>query len=286
MRSETEMLELIKSTALADDRIRAAWLEGSRANPNVPGDIFQDYDVVYIVKETESFREDRSWIDRFGERLYMQYPEDNVFYPSQPDRCYGWLIQFSDGNRLDLHVCTWEYASKEMELYIALVDKDGILPAGENRSDEIYWIRRPTQEEFSCTCNDFWWGLNSVAKGLWRKELPYVMDRLDFHMRPLLRRLLEWKIGMEQNFSVSAGKSGKYMSRYLDPQVYNSYLCTWSPARLPELWSAVWEMCRLFETTAQEVGGRMGFTYNSEEAESSRNYLARVQNLPTDAAEF
>ena len=73
MRSEGEMLALITTTALEDARIRAAWLEGSRANPNVPRDIFQDYDVVYIVEETGSFREDRRWIDRFGERLYMQY---------------------------------------------------------------------------------------------------------------------------------------------------------------------------------------------------------------------
>ncbi len=62
MRSETQMLELIRNTALEDERIRAAWLEGSRANPNVPRDIFQDYDVVYVVNETESFREDKHWI--------------------------------------------------------------------------------------------------------------------------------------------------------------------------------------------------------------------------------
>ena len=78
MRSEQEMLELITSVARSDSRIRAAYLEGSRVNPNVPKDIFQDYDVGYIVTETKSFREDKSWIDRFGTRLYMQYPEENT----------------------------------------------------------------------------------------------------------------------------------------------------------------------------------------------------------------
>mgnify|MGYP000282039259 CR=1 FL=1 len=69
MRSEKEMLDLIIKTAEEDPRVRAAYLEGSRVNPNVPKDIFQDYDVVYVVNETKSFREDRQWIDRFGERL-------------------------------------------------------------------------------------------------------------------------------------------------------------------------------------------------------------------------
>ena len=285
MRSEKEMLELIRNTALEDDRIRAAWLEGSRANPNVPRDIFQDYDVVYIVEETGSFREDKHWVDRFGERLYMQYPEDNVNYPSDPEHCYGWLMQFEDGNRLDLHVCTWDYAEKEMELFIALVDKDGLLPARENRSDKIYWIRRPVQEQFSCTCNDFWWGLNNIAKGLWRKELPYVCDMLDFHLRPLLRQLLEWKIGSEHDFSVSTGKCGKYMNRYLPPEVYERYLSTYSSANVPELWRAVWEMCHLFEETALDVSERLYFAYQGQEAESSRKFLKRVQELPEDAAE-
>ena len=71
MRSEQEMYKLIIGTAEADDRIRAVYMNGSRTNPNVPKDIFQDYDIVYVVRETKPFYEDKSWIDRFGERLYL-----------------------------------------------------------------------------------------------------------------------------------------------------------------------------------------------------------------------
>lgn len=39
MRTEQEMLGLIIQVALEDERIRAAYLEGSRANPKIPGDI-------------------------------------------------------------------------------------------------------------------------------------------------------------------------------------------------------------------------------------------------------
>jgi aminoglycoside 6-adenylyltransferase len=41
MRSEEEMLDLIIKVAEEDDRIRAAWLEGSRCNPNALKDIFR-----------------------------------------------------------------------------------------------------------------------------------------------------------------------------------------------------------------------------------------------------
>lgn len=285
MRSETEMFQLIRSTAENDSRIRAAYLEGSRANPNAPRDIFQDYDIVYVVTETGSFREDRRWIDRFGERLYMQYPEESPDFPSDVQRCYGWLIQFADGNRLDLHVCTWDYARERLELYITLVDKDNLLPQKQMNSDRIYWVKRPTQEQFSFTCNEFWWCLNNVAKGLWRGELTCAMEIIDFNVRPMLRRLLEWKIGVLTGFSVSPGKSAKYMDRYLPPQDCRQYLLTYAPAEPQAVWDAVISMCSLFDRIAGEVALALQFTYDRVEAENSWEYLEHVRNLPGDAAE-
>ena len=115
MRSEKEMFDLLISTAREDENILAAYLEGSRTVPGVPKDIFQDYDLVYVVKETRPFIEDRKWIDRFGERLYMQYPEEGFWDNGNHENCYGWLMQFADGNRLDLHVCTLSYVKEQLK---------------------------------------------------------------------------------------------------------------------------------------------------------------------------
>jgi aminoglycoside 6-adenylyltransferase len=62
MRSESEILELILNTARRDERVRAVIMNGSRINPNAPKDFFQDYDVVYLVTEKDSFLADPSWI--------------------------------------------------------------------------------------------------------------------------------------------------------------------------------------------------------------------------------
>ena len=51
MRSEKEMMGLILNTAREDERIRAVIMNGSRVNPNVKRDCFQDYDIVYVVKD-------------------------------------------------------------------------------------------------------------------------------------------------------------------------------------------------------------------------------------------
>lgn len=70
MRSEQEMMDLILGVAKADGRIRAAYLNGSRANPRVAKDPYRDYDVVYVVEETASFLADKGWISVFGEPGY------------------------------------------------------------------------------------------------------------------------------------------------------------------------------------------------------------------------
>ena len=286
MRSEKEMLDLIINTANEDPRIRAAYLEGSRVNPTVQADIFQDYDVVYVVEETKSFREDPSWIDRFGKRLYMQYPEDSAYFPSDVENCYGWLMQFADGNRLDLHVCTMETVKRDLELYRVLVDKDNLLPSEPVKTEEIYWVKKPTPEQFHDTCNEFWWCLNNVAKGLWRKEIPYVMDMVNIYVRPMLTRIVEWKIGVDNHFSVSAGKCAKYMERYVSEDIYRRYLATYSSAETEDIWDSVLGMCDLFHEIAAELSEAMEYPYDDTEAENGRAYLEHVRRLPEDAKEI
>ena len=286
MRTEAEMISLIKDIAFKEENIRAAYIEGSRTNPNAPKDIFQDYDIVYIVTTTKPFREDKEWINNFGKILYMHYPEDNVFYPSDVENCYGWQIQFADGNRMDLHVCTKENALANLELYQILVDKDGIVPYPQETTDERYWVKEPREIEFKCTCSDFWWCLNNVAKGLWRNELPYAMDVINFVLRPHLKRLLEWKMGIENNFSVSAGKSCKYFKKYLQEETYRQFLATYSIAEIESIWNSVFEMCDLFQSTAVELSKKQKFVYDFEQAENSLIFLHHVRKLPANAKEI
>ncbi|MDY4192304.1 MAG: aminoglycoside 6-adenylyltransferase [Oscillospiraceae bacterium] len=55
MRSESEMMELILSAAREDDRVRAVVLGGSRADPGAKRDLFQDYDILFLVRSVEPF---------------------------------------------------------------------------------------------------------------------------------------------------------------------------------------------------------------------------------------
>ena len=137
-----------------------------------------------------------------------------------------------------------------------------------------------------CIRDRFWWCLNNVAKGLWREEIPYVMDMLNNCVRPMLIRLLVWKIGFKTEFSVSVGKSGKYMYRWLSEEEWNTFLKTYPSGCAADIWKAVFIMCDLFNKIAKEVSLKMNIIYNKVEAGNSLKFLKDVSLLPKDAKEI
>ncbi|MBQ8139472.1 MAG: aminoglycoside 6-adenylyltransferase [Lachnospiraceae bacterium] len=286
MRTEKEMMELILRTAEEDSRIRAVYMNGSRTNPNAPKDIFQDYDIVYVVEETGSFIRDKEWIRRFGDILFMQYPDEDPDYPSDKENSYGWLMIFTDGNRLDLTVKSVPHAKenvKEDSLCKILLDKDGILPEIPEASEETYVVQRPSKEQFAAVCNEFWWCLNNIAKGLWRKEVTYAQDMLNFVVRKQLEKMLSWKIGELTDYSVSVGKSGKYMKKWLSEEEWQKYLDTYCDADINNMWKSVETMCRLFYDTSRWVAEQNGFLFDRQEADNSFGYFTAVKETDANA---
>lgn len=58
------------------------------------------------MEDTLNYIEDKDWIKILGDIHYMQYPDENPYYPSDKKISYGWLMQFADETRIDLLNCT------------------------------------------------------------------------------------------------------------------------------------------------------------------------------------
>ena len=202
MRSEKEMYDLILQTAIDDERILAVTIFGSRANKNAIIDIFSDYDICYVVDEIESFDSDEKWLSRFGEFLIWGAPletEGHLFY----------LMQFMDGNRIDLNIYPKElaYNCVKSSLSTVLLDKKNLFPKINEASDKDFHVKKPTISEFSKTCFIFWCTCLDVAKGLWREELLYAFGKIEKNVRPDLLKMLDWYVGVKNDFAVSTGKN-------------------------------------------------------------------------------
>lgn len=292
MRTEKEMFDLILKIAKDDDRIRAVYMNGSRANPNIKKDIFQDYDIVYVTRETMSFIEDTKWIERFGKLIISQEPDKNDKMRGMKvdfSKCYGYLMQFADGNRIDMHIQTVEETLRSYgkdKLTIKLLDKDNILPEIQNATDEDYWVKKPSYAEFYCTCNNFWWTVPYCAKGLWREEILFTIDVMNNCVRQGLLTMLYWQAGIDTDFKLSIGKSNKFLKSYVKDETWNKLMSTFNMSTYESSWNALFIACELFEEVAVNVSNKLSFEYDIDEGRRSFGFAKHIKDLPKDAKEI
>lgn len=284
MRDEQEMYDLILGVAKSDERVRAAYMNGSRTNPNVQKDKYRDYDIVFVVTTTQSFLEDKIWISVFGDLAIVQEPDSNdLGWGLDHDftRSYTWLMLFTDGNRIDLKIKVLDCALEDYlsdSLCIKLLDKDNILPDIPESNDSMYYIKRPTKQQYEGCCNGFWWCLNNVAKGIVRDQMPYVQRMYMQIVHAELEKMVEWYIAVQHNFTVSTGMWGKYFKKYLPPELYEQYTKTYSNCNYENLWTAIFTACYLFRNIAKQVAIHLGYTYNQQDDDGIMRYLEKMKN--------
>ena len=145
------MLDLIINTAKEDERIRAVIMNGSRVNSNVKRDCFQDYDIMYVVNDIQSFTSNHNWIHRFGEIMIVQMPEEMSLIPADKDGKFPYLMQFMDGNRIDLTLVPFDLINKfvgQDSLSKLLLDKDNCIVEFPPASDKDYLIKSLQKKSF------------------------------------------------------------------------------------------------------------------------------------------
>lgn len=280
------MMNLILSKAKNDDRILAVYMKGSRTNSKVPKDIYRDFDIMYVVKETESFISDTTWLGFFGKVVLKQEQDDDYGYGdrfgirSNYDESYSWLLLFDDGNRIDIGVETLSSLTRgnnRNKLYLPLLDKIGCLPKLPPPTDEDYFVKKPSVKQYQGCCNEFFWCLCDVAKGIARDELTFAMTTYNILVRNMLEQMLSWYIGFQTEFLVSTGKLNKYFKNYLKPEIYQKYLKTYTDSEYNNFWCAIDESFELFHDIALWVGEKIGTMYSYASETASRTYVDNIK---------
>ncbi len=284
MRTEKEMMEIILNTAKDDEHIRAVIMNGSRANPNAKQDPFQDYDIVYYVTDITPYIHNLEWRKRFGEIMIMQTPNP----PSANHYHFTILMQFTDGNRIDLNI---RDLSKRNEigydsLSIVLLDKDGIIPALPHPNESNYLPAPPSAQSYLDCCNEFWWVSVYVAKGLWREEITYAKGLMDQVIREQLMMMLTWYAGVQSGFAINIGKFEKNLNSCLEPEIWDELMKTYSDSEIDRTWCALETSCVLFRKIAVQVAEHFGYAYPYDDDRRVFGHLRHVRGLPRDAKEI
>jgi len=287
VRSEQEMFDLILDFANQDDNIRAVVLNGSRANPNAPKDIFQDFDIACLVNDLAPYVRNDNIPPHFGEILILQEPENMGEASPEDVGHYAYLMQFMDGNRIDLSFHAperWKLVTGDSQSII-LLDKNhvfGELPAS---SDIDYWVKRPTAKQFQDCCNEFWWMNSYVAKGLWRGELTYAKWMTEVVQEQLMD-MLTWYFGIKTDFQKSPGRAGKYIKSHVEPEIWAQLEKTYSDSSFENNWESLFIAGSLFRDVANAVAEQFGFQYPQRDDDNVSEYIHRIKDLPHGAPEI
>jgi aminoglycoside 6-adenylyltransferase len=285
MRSDKEIFDLILNFARRDEGIRVVVMNGSRVNPNAPKDPFQDFDIACVVRDVENFRRNRNIPKHFGELMILQTPDDMGSPPPEPGDQYAYLMQFTDGVRIDLsfHAITRLEKIVSDSLSVVLLDKDGLVGELPQPSESSYLPVSPTEKQFDDCCNEFWWVTPYVAKGLWRGDLIYARNHMDVYVREELMKMLTWYFGVKTNFRKSPGKMGKHLRDGLGTEMWALLERTYADAKPEQSWSALYAMGDLFRRAARVVAEHFQYAYPEEEDKKVNAFIRHIRELPKDA---
>lgn len=282
MRGEREVYALLTEFFHRDGNIRVAVLNGSRANQNAPPDFMRDYDVALYVQDFErarAYSRERSWVSGFGSLVMLQQN-------SLDDGSLIFLLQYDDSLRIDLSfhdVGTLRRKLESDSLSVPLYDPDGLCGGVSEADETSYYVRMPDRRMWDESLNDLWWVQGSVAKGLWRNELPFVKFLYDEHAMPRLRDLLSWHIGAARGWKVNAGKGGKWLGRLLEPDVYGRFLALYSCADACEQWEKLLRFGGFVHEIGLPLSKKLGYEYPLAYDRNMSAFIRRIKALPADA---
>lgn len=254
--------------------VRAMLLTSTRAIPGARLDRFSDWDVILVVEEIETWLEDRSWIEDFGEVLIAYWD------PVAPDEATGIpvsgnIVEYTGLAKIDFTLWPTEMipallsvADLPPELdagYRVLLDKDEVLRRLPEPTGRGYGLDRPSPDLYLKLVNDFFIGVPYVAKMLARREVLPAKWCLDYDMRyGYLLPMLEWRVAIERDWALAPGVNGKRLQEWLPPNLWAALEGTYAGLGVDENWGALFAMIGLFRQVATEVGESLGVPYPAD----------------------
>jgi len=291
---ENRIVHWLARWAERQEPIRAMLLYSSRANLNAPVDIFSDYDILLAVTDVHRFHEDDRWLEDFGKVLVVFRNPIGLEYGFES---FGFITHYEDGTKIDYGFFPVEFlnwVAKQPRLpddldngYIVLLDKDHLTDGLKPPTYTAYMPASPTEQDYRAVIEEFFNDSAYVAKHLWRDNLFPAKYSLDYIMKfQCLRKMLEWRMEIDHNWSVKPGAYGKDLKKRLKPDIWLELESTYVGAGLEENWGALFRTVALFRKVAIEVGDHLGYTYLYDLDRRVMEYLRKVKNLDQRAETF
>jgi aminoglycoside 6-adenylyltransferase len=284
---EQEVVDQLVEWGTAHPWIRAMILTSSRARPDGSVDPLSDYDLILVVSHVESFAFDDAWLSEYG-RPMVHWGDQGEMHGLST---YFRGVVYQNYIKIDYSLWPVELLSHieasallpdQLDVgYRVLLDKDQRMAGWKPPSYQAHIPSRPTEAEYQALVEEFWWGTTYVAKSLWRDDLVFARWMLDQDLKlEMLRRLLEWRIEIDQHWSVKPGVHGRGLKQLLPPDIWSQFARTYGELHVGETWGALDRVIALFRQVAPDVGNALGYPYPQQVDDQVSAYLETIRQLP------
>jgi len=272
----------------AGDRpaVRAVLLTSSLVSPDAPVDLLSDYDVILAVDDVRPFYDSRAWLSDFGPLLVLYRDPLSLFHGLER---FAYITQYEDGLKIDFTLWTAGILPRVAAQpalpdvldvgYELLLDKDNLAAGLKPPTYQAHIPRPPDESQYLEQVELFFHNATYVAKYLWRDDLVAAKHVFDDIKVGNLRRMLDWLIEIDHDWSLKPGAYGRYLKRYLRPSVWAQLEETYVRPDLEENWQALFKTVDLFRQVAREVGQHLGYSYPADLHRRATAYLEWVRDL-------
>jgi aminoglycoside 6-adenylyltransferase len=283
---EEAVVDRLIRWADSEPLVRALLLTGSRAERNAQRDALSDYDVIVLASEIGPFTSDDSWLQAYGGVLVSTHNS----YPCCGIDVQTRLTLYEDGTKIDYSLWSTMFLKEVSRQpqppdvldfgYRVLVDKDNLAADLKPPTHTAHIPRKPNEAEFRALVEEFWLETSYVAKNLSRGELLPAKYSFDAVIKfNLLRRMLEWRVELDHDWSLRLGFMGRGLKTMLRPEALAQLESTFVGAQTEGNWRALFETVDLFRTTARAVAEGLGYSYPEEADRGVMTYLNGIKDI-------
>jgi aminoglycoside 6-adenylyltransferase len=246
-----EVLSRVLTWAEGEDAARLVVLTSTRATGQA--DEHSDYDLIVSLTE----------LGRFDPTCYRppaaRWGDEHLVHGT---RTFFRGVVYDDATKIDWTL--WPADVPELVAehglndaldcgYRVLLDKDGVTERWAEPTFTAHIPTKPTEAEYAALVEEFWWSATYVKKARARGEEFFARFALDMDMTyDVLRRMLEWRIELDRNWSWKPGAFGRGIERELPPELAQELL---------DAHGSYEATVALFRTVAHEVGDALGYAY-------------------------
>jgi aminoglycoside 6-adenylyltransferase len=274
------MTELTYETIIArfiemaeyDERIRAAFIVGSRARVEVPADEYSDLDLVAIVEDPGTFLKETSWLREIGKH-YLTFLENTAVGGGVERR-----VPFEEGLDVDFaffsvsSLTELERDPEPLAVFAkgvkVLFDKDGIITTLVHQAPKkLPAAQMPAPEEVGHIIHDFWYHAVLAAKKIGRGELLDAKSICDSYMKDLLMQLVRAQAMLYHGSAFDTWHGNRFFEKWAERDIVAAYKSLYASYNEADVWKALRNTMRFFKKTAKNVCGEMNLRYPEEGAD-------------------